>query len=96
MGVLSWLFNTSPDEQVETIEREEPAFEDRLRRIVTASRGLSDRSEQERLALIEDVTEALDIIEGAIQILGATDLAVRAKATRTRLRTVKTRAQKAA
>lgn len=78
------------------IEREEHTFEQRLQRIVAASRGLSDRSEEERQMLIEDVTEALNILDGAIDVLNATELARRAKKTRGRLRTIKTRAQNAA
>jgi hypothetical protein len=96
MGLLSWLRSAPSVQQVMTIELEEHTFEQRLQRIVTASRGLGNRSEKERQVLIEDVTEALDILDGAIDILNATELAQRAKKTRTRLRTVRTRAQNAA
>ena len=96
MGVLNWLWGHSAPEVVREVERAEPSFEERLVRLTTASRGLAQRSEEERARLIEDVTEALDILDGVISALEAAEVADRAKRTRTRLRTIKTRAQKAA
>lgn len=96
MGILSWLWNEPASSQVQTVERESASFEQRLERIVQVSRGLSGRSQEEREQLIEDVTEALDIIDGAIGVLEASHLADRAKRTRTRLRTIRTRAERAA
>lgn len=96
MGVLSWLWGASSGEQVMMIEREEPTFEQRLQRIVATSRKLSSRSEEERQALIDDVTEALDILDGAIDILEVTELAERARRTRAKIRRIKTRTLNAA
>lgn len=96
MGLLSWLWSEPATAQVQTIESQEPSFEQRLNRIVQNSRGLSDRTEEERQQLIDDVKEALDIIESAIGVLEATSLGDAAKRTRTRLRTIRTRAQKSA
>ena len=96
MGILSWLWDEPPQAQVRNIEQQEPSFEQRLERIVKNSHGLNHKSESERQQLIEDVREALDIIEGAIDVLAASDLAERAKRTRTKLRAIRTRAQRAA
>ena len=96
MGLLSWLWNETAPEQVTTLERQSPSFEQRLERIVNNSRRLSSRTTEERQQLIEDVTEALDIVEAAIGVLEASDLADRAKRTRIRLRTIQTRAKQAA
>lgn len=96
MGILSWLWSEPAPEQVLEVEQQTSSFEDRLAWIVQKSRGLSSQTEEERQALVTDVTEALDILEGAIKVLEATDLADRAKQTRTRLRTIRTKAGKAA
>jgi hypothetical protein len=96
MGLMNWLWSEPAPEQVRQVEQTAPSFEQRLERIVRNSRGLSSRTQEERQALIEDVTEALDIVEAAIGVLEAAELADRAKRTRTRLRTVRTRAERAA
>ena len=96
MGILSWLWSEPASEQVLEVEQQTPSFEDRLTRIVQNSRGLSSQTEEERQDLIADVTEALDILDGAIDALEAADFAERAKRARTRLRTIRTRAAKAA
>jgi glycine/serine hydroxymethyltransferase len=96
MGLLSWLWSQPAPVQVREVEHQAPSFEERLTRIVQNSRSLSSRTQEERQALIEDVTEALDIVEAAIGALEAAELADRAKRTRTRLRTIRTRAERAA
>ena len=96
MGLLSWLWDEPAPTQLQNVERQEPSFEQRLQRIAKNSRGLSSRTEEERQELITDVTEALDILESAITILRASELADRGKKVRTRLRTIRTRAQQAA
>ena len=96
MGILSWLWSEPAPEQVLEVEQQALSFENRLSRIVQNSYGLSSKTAKERQALVTDVTEALDILEGAIEVLEATDLGDRAKQTRTRLRTIRTKAGKAA
>ena len=96
MGLLNWLWSEPAPEQVLKVEQQAPSFEQRLTKIVSNSGGLSSKTAEERKDLITDISEALDILDGAIQILGATDLAIRAKQTRTRLRTTRTKAEKAA
>jgi hypothetical protein len=96
MGLLSWLWSEAAPEQVKKVEHQAPNFEERLIRIVQNSQRLSSRSQEERQALIEDVAEALDILDSAISSLDAADLADRAKRTRTRLRTIRSRAEQAA
>jgi molecular chaperone GrpE (heat shock protein) len=96
MGMLSWLWGEAAPQQVQVVERQAPSFEQRLERIVRNSRGLSSRTQDERDELIQDVSEALDILDGAIDVLQAADLADRAKRTRARLRTIRTRAEQAA
>jgi molecular chaperone GrpE (heat shock protein) len=96
MGLLSWLWSKSAPEQVQEVERQAPSFEERLTRIVQKSQSLSSRTQEERQALIEEVSEALDIVEAAIGALEAAELADRAKRTRTRLRAIRTRAERAA
>jgi molecular chaperone GrpE (heat shock protein) len=96
MALLDWLWSQAAPVQVTEVEQQAPSFEERLTRIVRDSRGLSSRTQEERESLIIDVTEALDILDSAINVLDAADLAERAKKTRSRLRTIRTRVERAA
>jgi molecular chaperone GrpE (heat shock protein) len=96
MALLDWLWSQAAPVQVTEVEQQAPSFEERLTRIVRDSRGLSSRTQEERESLIIDVTEALDILDNAINVLDAADLAERAKKTRSRLRTIRTRVERAA
>lgn len=96
MGLLNWLWSEPAPEQVQQVEQQAPRFEDRLASIVQNARGLSSRTHEERQALIEDVSEALDILDAAIAALQAANLVDQVKRTRTKLRSIQTRAKRAA
>ena len=96
MDLFSLLRTRSSSQQVLEVEQRTQSFEERLAKIIHSSRGLSGRTSDQRLQLIEDVTEVLEILEGAIDVLETAALVDRAKRTRTRLRTIRTNAQRAA